>query len=158
GALPIAEWGTAAQQAAWLPQVVGGSAIITAALTEDQGDVGRPTTTARKDGSGWRLSGVKTCVPAGDLADRVLVPGAVDGTVAALLVEASTPGLRTWPLLTTSGQPEARIELDDVPVEADALLGTIATGSEILAWIAERATAALACVALGVTEQALAMT
>lgn len=158
GALPLAQWGTEAQQAAWLPRVLAGGAILTAALTEDQADPARPVTTARKDGAGWRLSGVKTCVPAGDLADMFLVPATVDGKVAVFVVEASTPGLRTWPLLTTSGQPEARIELEDVPLDGDALLGSLAAGSEILAWIQERATAALACVALGVTEQALAMT
>ena len=158
GALPLAQWGSEAQQAAWLPRVLAGGAILTAALTEDQADPARPVTAARKDGTGWRLSGVKTCVPAGDLADMFLVPATVDGKVAVFVVEASTPGLRTWPLLTTSGQPEARIELDDVALEGDALLGSLGAGGEILAWIRERATAALACVALGVTEQALAMT
>ena len=158
GALPLAQWGSEAQQAAWLPRVLAGGAILTAALTQDQADPARPVTAARKDGTGWRLSGVKTCVPAGDLADMFLVPATVDGKVAVFVVEASTPGLRTWPLLTTSGQPEARIELDDVALEGDALLGSLGAGGEILAWIRERATAALACVALGVTEQALAMT
>ncbi|MCC6849003.1 MAG: acyl-CoA/acyl-ACP dehydrogenase [Deltaproteobacteria bacterium] len=158
GALPIAEYGTDAQRNAWLPKVVEGEAILTAALTEDQADPQRPTTTARKDGASWRISGIKTCVPAGDLADLLLVPAAADGKVVVLLVEAATPGLRTWPLLTTSGQPEARIELDDVRVGADAVLGTTATGGAVLAWIEERATTALACVALGVCEQALALT
>jgi len=158
GALPLAEFGSAAQQAAWLPKVAEGSAILTAALTEDQADVDRPTTIARKDGSSWRISGVKTCVPAGELADLLLVPANADGKVVVLLVEASTPGLRTEPLVTTSGQPEARIELDDVRVGADALLGDATKGAHVLEWISERATTALCCVALGVTEQALAMT
>ncbi len=158
GALPIAEWGTSAQRTAWLPKVVEGSAILTAALTEEQADPAHPTTVARKDGGGWRLTGVKICVPAGELADAVLVPATVDGKAVVFLVEATMPGLRTEPVVTTSGQPEARIELDDVRVGAEALLGTVATGAEILAWITERATTALACVALGVTEQALAMT
>lgn len=158
GALPIAEWGSAEQRATWLPRVVRGEAILTAALTEDQAELMHPSTTARKDGASWRISGVKTCVPAGDLADLVVVPATVDGKVVTFLVEASSPGLRTWPLVTTSGQPEARIELDDVRVGGDALLGTTATGGDLLAWLEERATTALACVALGVTAQALAMT
>jgi alkylation response protein AidB-like acyl-CoA dehydrogenase len=158
GALPLAELGSAAQQAAWLPKIVDGSAILTAALTEDQTDLERPTTIARKDGSSWRITGVKTCVPAGELADLLLVSANADGRPVILLVEASTPGLKTEPLVTTSGQPEARIELDDVRVGADGLLGDAAKGAHALEWIAERATAALCCVALGVTEQALAMT
>ena len=159
GALPIAEFGTAPQRERWLPKVASGDAILTAALYEDQGDLCRPGTTARKDGGGWRLSGVKTCVPAGELADLVLVPAtADDGRVVLLLVEPSTPGVRVTPLVTTSGQPEARLDLDDVRLGGDALLGTAADGGRILAWIEERATTALACVALGVTAQALAMT
>jgi alkylation response protein AidB-like acyl-CoA dehydrogenase len=98
-------------------------------------------------------------VPAGELADLVLVPATTDdGRVVVLLVETSTPGLRVTPLVTTSGQPEARLDLDDVRVGAEALLGTAADGARILAWIEERATTALACVALGVTAQALALT
>src|SRR5262249_4840628 len=150
---------TAAQRERWLPKVVAGDAVLTAALAEDQGVVARPTTRARTDGGGWRLSGAKTCVPAGGLADLVLVPATTDdGRPVVLLVDAGTPGVRVTPLVTTSGQPEARLDLDDVRVGADALLGTVADGARVLAWIEERATTALACVALGVTAQALALT
>ncbi len=158
GALPIAEFGSAAQREAWLPKIVDGSAILTTALTEDQTALDHPTTTARKDGGSWRLTGVKTCVPAGELADLLIIPADNGGKVALFLVEASTPGIRTEPLTTTSGQPEARIELDDVRIPADAALGDPAKGALALEWINERATTALACVALGVCEQALALT
>jgi alkylation response protein AidB-like acyl-CoA dehydrogenase len=159
GALPIAEFGSKDQQARWLPKIVGGSAILTAALVEDQAEVERPTTHVRQDGASWRLTGVKTCVPAGELADLLLVPATDDrGRVLIFLVEAATPGLRTEPLVTTSGQPESRITLDDVRVGREALLGDPARGAEMLEWIRERATVAVACVALGVTEQALALT
>ncbi|MEO6026422.1 MAG: acyl-CoA dehydrogenase family protein [Candidatus Binatia bacterium] len=157
GALPIAEFGTAAQQQKWLPKIVAGQAIVTAALMEDQGDLGRPTTTAKKDGGGFRLAGKKICVPAAQIADLVLIPATVDGTIAVFLVETSTPGVRITALETTSGQPEAAIDLDDVKVGADALLGDT-NGAQVLTWINERATTALAAVALGVTEQALALT
>lgn len=158
GALPIAEFGTAAQQAAWLPKIAEGKTIVTAALTEDQTDPLRPGTIARKDGASWRLSGTKTCVPAGELADLLLVSANADGKPAVFVIEASTPGLKTAPLDTTSGQPEARIDLDDVRVGGDALLGDAKKGAAIVEWVHERATAALCFVALGVTEQALALT
>jgi acyl-CoA dehydrogenase len=45
-----------------------------------------------------------------------------------------------------------------VRVGADALLGDAAKGAHLLEWISERATTALCCVAVGVCEQALAMT
>jgi alkylation response protein AidB-like acyl-CoA dehydrogenase len=158
GALPLAQFGAMTQQTTWLPKVVDGSAVLTAALTEDQTDLAHPTTSARKDGASWRLSGVKTCVPAGELADLLLVPADAGGKVVVFLVEAATPGLRTEPLATTSGQPESRIELDDVRVGGDAVLGDATIGAHVLEWIRERAATALACVALGVCEQALALT
>jgi len=157
GALPIAEFGSAAQQQQWLPRIVTGHAIVTAALMEDQGDLDRPTTAAKKDGGGFRLTGTKICVPAAQIADLVLIPATIDGTVAVFLVETSTPGVRITPVETTSGQPEAAVDLDDVKVGADALLGDT-DGARVLTWINEHATTALAGVALGVTEQALALT
>src|SRR5436853_3374517 len=157
GALPLAEFGNTAQREQWLPRIAAGNAIVTAALTEDQGDLERPTTSATRDGGGFRLAGTKTCVPAGQIADLVLVPATLDGGVSIILVEPSTPGVRVSALDTTSGQPEAEIVLDDVAVGSDALLGD-ANGAAILTWIGERATTALACVALGVSEQALALT
>ena len=45
-----------------------------------------------------------------------------------------------------------------VRIPADAALGDPAKGAPMLEWITERATTALACVALGVCEQALALT
>jgi 3-oxocholest-4-en-26-oyl-CoA dehydrogenase beta subunit len=158
GALPIAEFGSPEQCKTWLPKVVDGTAILTAALTEDQGDFDHPTTTACRDGSSWRLSGVKTCVAAGELADLLVIPADAGGTVMLFLVEASTPGLRTEPLLTTSGQPEAHIELADVRVGNDDVLGDPARGAHVLEWLGARATTALTYVALGVCEQALALT
>jgi len=48
--------------------------------------------------------------------------------------------------------------LDDVRVGEQALLGGATAGAAIREWTTERATAALCCVALGVCEQALALT
>jgi len=160
GALPLAAFGTAEQRSAWLPKVANGTAILTSALVEDQADPQRPTTRARRDGSGWRLTGAKTCVPAGEFADLLLVSARTDdGQVLLFLVEPATPGIHTTALQTTSGQPEAHVDFEGVRLDAAALLGGDATdGAHALAWILERANAALAWVALGVTEQALTLT
>ena len=56
-ALPIAEFGTDAQQAAWLPRVVEGSVVLTAALTENLRETGNPGTQAATDGSGSKRCG-----------------------------------------------------------------------------------------------------
>ena len=68
--------------------------ILTAALAE-------PATATRSDrprrrradGDGWRLDGVKTCVPAGTIADAIVVPGiAADGDVGVVPRRAGAAG------------------------------------------------------------------
>jgi alkylation response protein AidB-like acyl-CoA dehydrogenase len=160
GALPIAQFGTDAQRQQYLPGVVSGDTVLTAALVETGTDPLHPTTTARSDGDGWRVDGVKTCVPAGLVADRVLVPAAVgdDGSIVVLIVDPDASGVTRERQDTTSGIPQARLELDGVHVAGSDVLGDSESGAAVVDWIVERATAAMCSIATGVCEQALHMT
>jgi len=159
GALPLEEFGSESQKEAWLPRVARGDAILTAALVEPEGDPLRPQTQARRDGEGWRLSGTKLCVPAAQLADGILVPAATgEGTVGVFLLDPRTEGVTRVALDTTSGQPEARLDLENALVAADGVLGDPAGGAEILSWLLLRARAALACMTLGACKEALELT
>src|SRR5438046_3773229 len=117
-------------------------------------------TPARADGDGWRVDGVKTCVPAGLVADRVLVPASAgdDGTIVVLIVDPTANGVTRERQDTTSGIPEARLELDGVHVAGSDVLGDPDSGAAIVDWIVERATAAMCSIATGVCEQALRRT
>ena len=159
GALPLAEFGSEAQKQTWLPRLASGEAILTAGLTEPEGDPKHPVTAAIPNGDGYRLSGSKICVPAAELADALLVPAATpEGRVVIALLDARAEGLTVTPLDTTSGQPESRVELVDVAIDTGALLGSADNGAEILDWMLQRANAALANLALGVCEEALELT
>ncbi|HMF84088.1 MAG TPA: acyl-CoA dehydrogenase family protein [Acidimicrobiia bacterium] len=159
GGLPIAQFGGEEQRRRWLPGVVSGEMVLTAALVELGTDPVHPTTTATRDGSGFRLDGVKVCVPAGLSADFVLVPAAsTDGSIGVFVVDPTATGVTVDREDTTSGIPQARIELDGAVVGDDETLVFGPSGSEALEWIIERATAALCAVATGVCEQALKMT
>jgi alkylation response protein AidB-like acyl-CoA dehydrogenase len=160
GALPIATFGTDAQRQQHLPGVVEGDTVLTAALVETGTDPLHPTTTARPDGDGWRVDGVKTLVPAGLIADRILVPAAAgdDGAIVVLIVDPNANGVTRERQDTTSGIPQARIELDGVQVDAGDVLGDAESGAAIVDWMVERANAAMCAVATGVCEQALQMT
>jgi alkylation response protein AidB-like acyl-CoA dehydrogenase len=159
GALPIFEFGSEEQKRTWLPRVASGEAILTAALVEAEGEPTRPATTASTEGDGWRLSGTKLCVPAAQLADCILVPAATGGErVGVFLVDPSAAGVERTPLETTSGQPEARVDLRDVRLGAAALLGDPRRGVAIVEWILQRASAALAALAIGVCDEALRLT
>lgn len=159
GALPLAEFGSNAQQAAWLPRVAEGSAILTAALEEDQAEAFAPTTRAKRDGEGFLLHGEKLPVPAAELAHTILVPATLEGgDLAVFLVDPTAPGVTLTQLRTTSGQPASKLALDGVKLGVDALLGGEGAGRIILEWMRLRATAALCAMGVGVCEAALRMT
>lgn len=159
GALPIAQFGSDEQRQAILPSVVRGETVLTAALVELGTDPLHPMTTARRDGDSWKLDGVKICVPAGLLADRILVPAQTgEGAIGVFIVSPASDGVTLERQDTTSGLPEARIELEGVTVAAGDVLGDPMGGAAIVDWIVERTTAALCAMATGVCEEALRMT
>jgi alkylation response protein AidB-like acyl-CoA dehydrogenase len=155
GALPLARFGSAAQKEAWLPRAATGEIVLTAALVEPHREPTAPETRATKDGSAYRLTGRKLCVPAGTIADLLLVPAAIEGGVGVFLVESGAAGVKQTPLATTSQQPESLLELDGAKGE---LLGSLAEGRAIVDWIVLRATAALCALATGVCSEALRLT
>ncbi|HEY1829085.1 MAG TPA: acyl-CoA dehydrogenase family protein [Acidimicrobiales bacterium] len=171
GALPIASFGTAQQRQAWLPGVAAGDTILTAAMAELVGEVILPggtapvtTATAQADGS-WVLNGTKACVPAALVAAAVLIPASrtnSDGSnagVGVFIVPTSVPGLTPIAQTTTAGRPEALVELANVTVGAEALLGGIdADATAIIAAITEHATTALCVMEAGACAAALALT
>ena len=59
GVLPIAEFGSPAQREAWLPRVVAGEAVLTAALQEDLTEPEKPATAAKRHGESWLITGSK---------------------------------------------------------------------------------------------------
>jgi acyl-CoA dehydrogenase len=165
GADVIERFGTAAQRQAWLPGVVAGDTVLTAALAEMAGDLvvpatAAPATTATTDAGGFRIDGVKACVPWGPHADLVLVPAVVDGAgVAVFVVPADAPGLTCTPQEATTGRVEGLLRFDGVAVSGDALLGgRDADGAAVLASLVERTTAALCVEQSGVCEAAVALT
>jgi alkylation response protein AidB-like acyl-CoA dehydrogenase len=156
GALPLARFGSAAQQARWLPRAARGEAILTAALVEPHREPAHPATHAEPAGAKWRLTGEKLAVPAAEIADALLVPAALPGGgVGVFLVEARAAGVEQTPLVTTSRAPESALALRGAEAE---LVGSAEQGAEIVAFTVLRATAALCAMAAGVTAEALRLT
>ena len=158
GGLAIAEFGSEAQKQANLPALAAGERILTAALVEPEGEIEVPVVQATAADGGWRLDGVKSWVPAGELADLVLVSAMTDRGPAVFLVDPRAEGVRVEPLATTSRMPEAKLTLEGVTIEEEALLGSLDDGRRIIDWIDLRANAALCQLALGCCEAALEMT
>jgi alkylation response protein AidB-like acyl-CoA dehydrogenase len=153
GALPIADLGTREQRARWLPRVVAGETVLSAALVEPgAADPAQPATTARRDGGGWRLDGVKICVPAAHLAERLVVPARTDGDAALFLVDPRGAGVAAERQIATTREPQGRVTLTGAPAEL------LAAGPAAVGWLVERAVAGLCAMQVGVTDRALRMT
>jgi alkylation response protein AidB-like acyl-CoA dehydrogenase len=156
GALPLVRHGSAEQQAAWLASIASGDRVVTGAYAEPLGEPSQPATTARRDGDGWVLDGVKTCVPAGTYAEAFVVSATTDDGGALFLVDATTAGLEIEAQQTISYAPEAQLTLTSVRLPADALVGP--TDGSALADILQLAVAAACAVQVGVVTTAVKLT
>jgi alkylation response protein AidB-like acyl-CoA dehydrogenase len=160
GALPLARFGSETQKQEWLPRIVAGECILTAALVEyESSDPLAPGTRAEPRGDGVRLTGIKTNVPCAEQASLILVPARFDdGSLGLFFVEPGSDGVNLTAQTTSDGRPHAQLELAGVPVADTARLGPRSDGAEVLRWLVERAVAARCMMQLGVTERALEMT
>lgn len=160
GALPLAEFGTDAQRAAWLPRVAAGAARLAAALADEGAAEGAlPTTRARADGAGFALEGAVRAAPGVGAANVVLVPACDARGVGVFLVDPKAPGVALTASVTSTGEPLFDVELAGVRVGAGARLGGAdADGAAILRWLAPRAQTAVAALQTGVCDRALRIT
>lgn len=160
GALPLAAFGTDEEKKEWLPRVISGDCILTAALIElESSDPLRPATRAERTATGVRLSGEKSLVPSADRASRILVPATLDdGEKVLCWVEPGASGLRIEAQRSSDRQPHSYLGLDGVEVAESDLLGGLEGGTDRLRHLIEHAMAARCAMQLGVTERALEMT
>jgi len=159
GASALAEFGSPDQQRRWAAPAAGGEVILAAALAdEDSEDPRVPATSARQSDGGWQLTGAKTTVLAGAIADLLLVPASTPSGVAVFLVAPDDPGVTVLPQRVTGGDGTALVELTRALVPDDRVLGGIAAGREIIDWLVARGTVGLCALQLGVCERALELT
>lgn len=141
GVIPIAEYGTAAQQSRWLPGIVDGDVVATTALVEAEAEPEQPTTRATPDGAAFRLDGTKFTVPAAHIADLIVVSAHTDdGQVGLYLVEPTADGVTRTRQHVTSHEPQFIVELSGAP--AEQLGEDSSRGTEML-------TRAIACTRVG---------
>jgi acyl-CoA dehydrogenase len=126
--------GTAGQNADWLPRIASGEVTASFALTEpDAGsDPSYLTTSARPDGDGWVIDGLKRYITNAPLADVFMVFARTDPDaprsrgISTFLVPAGTPGLTVASKDAKMGQFgawTADVSFDGVRVPATALVG-----------------------------------
>ncbi len=139
----------------WLPRIADGSALIVLAHQEAGARyrLDRCTTQAVKSAEGWSLSGKKSLVPVGDMADACLVPAVAGGSIALFLVERQAKGLSTRSYATQDGGRAADVNF----AQTDALLVT-QDGLATLEHAVDIGIAALCAEAVGVMDKTVAAT
>ena len=129
----ISRFGTDDQKTEWLPGIADGSKLMAFAITEpDAGSNSHKlTTTGRRDGTDWVLSGRKVFISGVDAADAVLVVGRTEDArtgrlkPALFIVPTDTPGFEWSPIEMDLVMPDKQflLYLDGVRIPADALVG-----------------------------------
>jgi len=154
----IADAGSEAQKASLLPAIGGGELVMALAHYEPGAryELNHVAATARADGGGYVLDGVKTVVIAGSQAHRLIVSARTSGDarddagVSLFIVDrdAAGIGIRGYP--TQDGARAAEITLTGVRLAADALLGAAGRAMPVIERAIERGIAALCAEAVGV--------
>ncbi|HVF20071.1 MAG TPA: acyl-CoA dehydrogenase family protein [Mycobacteriales bacterium] len=128
----VARFGTDEQRERWLRPAVTGDAVAGLAVTEPGAgsDVAAVTTSASRDGDGWRLRGTKVFCTNGSRADWLLVAArTVDEpgphSLALFVVPTDAPGFTSTriPTLGWRTSQTGLLHFDDVALPADAILG-----------------------------------
>jgi alkylation response protein AidB-like acyl-CoA dehydrogenase len=135
----------------WAAPAVAGEKVLSTAL---DGEPGQGPVRATAVGDGFRLTGGRTQIPYGPVADAFLIPAETETGTSLFLVTAQDPGVTVTALETTGLGSVAAIDLAGVPVGADRVAGD----ADALSWLATRRAVGLAAFQLGVLERALELT
>jgi alkylation response protein AidB-like acyl-CoA dehydrogenase len=161
---PVAAFGTDAQKAKWLPDMLGGSLLGAYCLSEAHAgsDAGSLSARAVRDGDAYVLNGTKAWVTHGGVADyyNVFCRTSDDAKrgISLLLADASTPGLVPQPPEKKMGlrsSPTAQVVLDGARVDADRLIGAEGEGLRIALSALDGGRLGISAVATGVAQAAL---
>jgi alkylation response protein AidB-like acyl-CoA dehydrogenase len=157
--------GSTALKADALPKIAQGALI--AALAVDEGAKHRPLHTALKAeraGNGFKLSGRKGFVVDGHVADRLIVaarsagaPGD-DSGLTLFWVDAKAKGIAIERTVMVDAHNAARIEFDNVEVDADSVLGDVDQGGALLEVVLNIGRGAVASELVGLSDEVFGRT
>ncbi|MDR0279468.1 MAG: acyl-CoA dehydrogenase family protein [Paucimonas sp.] len=151
--------GDGGQQVRWLPGLIAGGLRV--ALAVDERARHNPLATGLRavaDGDGYHLEGDKYWVVDGIGADAFVVAARTSGAtgeaqgISLFLVPADTPGLEVSALPLIDSRNCARLQLRQVRLGRQALLGEEGQGWAVLDAVLDRGRACLAAELLGIAE------
>jgi acyl-CoA dehydrogenase len=164
----LVELATEEQQARWLPGLTAGASICAIAMTEPGAgsDLRSIATTATFRDDHWILSGSKTFVTSGIVADRVIVAAQtqredVQHGMSLFVVDEGMHGFsrgRKLEKLGRKAQDTAELFFDDVMVPPENLLGEEGRGLQHLMNNLAQERLSIAVTAIATAERALELT
>ena len=141
GCMPVLRFGSEMQKERFLKPMARGEQLACFCLTEPGAgsDASALKTRARREGNGWVLNGTKQFVTSGGRADLAIVfavtdPEAGKKGISAFLVPTKTEGwkvARVEKKLGLNASETCQIQLDDVRLEPELMLGKEGEGYRI---------------------------
>ncbi len=147
----LAKFGSEALQQAWAVPAVNGDKIVVPAL---DGDMGEGPVQAQANGAGYRLTGARTQVAFGPLADAFLVPAETNSGTKVFVIAKDDSGVSVGSLDTTGHGSIGHLELQGVELGADRVVG----GEDVVSWLTTHGNLGRSAFQLGVLERALELT
>jgi alkylation response protein AidB-like acyl-CoA dehydrogenase len=152
----IRDHGSAVQQSEWLPRIISGESRWSLAHLEAGARycLDYVHTRAQEIGNEFVLTGKKIVALDAAVANQLMVSArvGVNGPIALFIVDANASGIRRVSYRTHDGRSASEVELNQVRVNATALLGSIATGFPALQAAIDQANAALCAEVVGVID------
>jgi len=165
GAYAISEFGNDEQKNNYLPKIVNGE--ITTALAVDETSHHDPYATelfAKKNNSGFTLSGKKIFVIDGASADLLIVLARTSGSkgdstgLSLFIMDSNQSGIEAKKLDMADSRNYANIYFNDVNVDESSLLGDLETAGETVESILDIGRIAMSAEMLGNAESAFEIT
>jgi len=146
------------QKAEWLGPMIGGELQASLAFIEPQSryDINNVATTADSDGNGWILNGDKAYVLNGGNADLLIIPARTSGEqmdsdgITLFGLTSDTAGVSIRDYASIDGQRAAEVQLENVSVSAEQLIGQVDQGFGALQAAVSDATLAVCSEAVGI--------
>lgn len=148
----LAKFGSESLQQQWARPAVSGEKILTVALSGEMGE--GPVAATGSPDAGYRLTGTRTQVPYGPVADALLVPAETSMGTAVFVIRATDPGVTVTSLDTTGNGSSGHLEFQGVKAGTDRIVG----GSDVVDWLDTHQTLGLTAYQLGVLTRALELT
>lgn len=149
------------QCATLIPEIVSGERLVACAIAEKAGRWSGDSiqASARPDGAGFVLNGLKMFVPDADAADTIVVATRLDGGLGFFAIPSDTPGLVVSAMRTVDATRSlATVSLSEVRVADACLLGGKPLREDELDAVVDHAKVALAAQMVGAADRVLAMT